>query len=211
MAKGFFKRLRMLLTDIGVWSSASTATAIKDRVYVVESESSGVPDELEISQLLDMAGIKGKEREQCFEVVGRIPVAQIVKSGVVTDRLDKMSCETSVAITVSNNTNRNWLNLVFLARIPTFLAEGVGEIEADCEMHAVQGASIAKFELKKVGALQSANFSYKVTNILSQAEANTIPLPVIINYKEGEPFVVTPVIMEEHAENAEKPVEKRQQ
>ena len=52
--------------------------------------------------------------------------------------------------------------------------------------------------------MQSASISYKVPIMVSQAEANSIPVPAVIKYVEGKPLVISQVKVEKQAESLEK-------
>ncbi len=166
------------------------------RMCVVEAESSGVLDEIQLSKLFDQAGLKGKKRQRCFEVAGRIPLEQNVQSCVVTGKGSKILCETTVTATISNNTNRNWNNVELLVSIPDFLAEDLTSIKTENRVEFLKGKPVVKFLVEKIGAMQSAKISYSVDRLIAQAEANSIQLPAVINCKEGEPLVITQVKME---------------
>ncbi len=195
----------IVLPTLGEHEAAGKpAEEIKQIACPVEAEESGIPDEFEVSQMLEGAGLESKRRQKCLETAGKIPIVQIVKGCVITDKSDRMRCETTVTITVANNTNRNWENIVFFARVPEFFAEDLSEVEADCKIHPVEGTSILKFRMPKVGAMQSASVSYKTAKMISQAEANSIPLPAVVSYKQGKPLVIAQVKVEKKAEEAEK-------
>ncbi len=189
------------------WSKGR-ATKINNVLCPVESESSGVLEDFELSQLLENAEIKGAKREKAIEFAGRTPVVQIVRGCILTGKRKKIVCETTVAMTVPNNTNRNWKNVVVLAGIPEFLGKP-GEIKADCEILCLEDSPVIKFVLPKIGALQSASISYKAPTMVSQAEANSIPLPAIIKYREGKPLIIAQVNVEKQAESTEKIKKKR--
>jgi len=172
----------------------------KKRVCNVESDSAGVPGELELSQLLDAVGFTGKKRRRASLFAGRTPLKQVIRGCVVTDKKNRSRCETTVTVSVSNNTNRNWKNLVVLAEIPEFLCDGIGQIESEEEMDVLEEAGAIKFKLTKVGAMQSASFSYKSETMISQAEANSVPLPAVIGYRKGKPLVIAQVRVEKQAE-----------
>ncbi|MDP2974214.1 MAG: hypothetical protein Q8N60_04125, partial [Candidatus Diapherotrites archaeon] len=193
-------RQAAMLGGIAPGGSAAPVSMKKKRACIVQSESGGVADEFDLSQLLDAAGMPAKEREKCAEVAGRIPITQIVKGFILTDYSNRMSCETTVAITISNNTNRNWRNLVLLASIPDFLADDAGEIDADCEMQAIDGTPVVRFFFEKVGAMHSGLILYRVPLLVSQAEANSIALPAVISFEESKPLVITQVNVEKRAE-----------
>jgi len=184
------------------------AEQVKNVLCPVEAESSGVLEDFELSQLLDNAKIKGNEREKTIEFVGRTPVVQITRGCIITGKHKKISCETTVTMTVSNNTNRNWKNVVVLAGIPEFLGKP-DEIKADCEILGLEGSPVVKFILPKVGAMQSASISYNVEIMVSQAEANSIPLPAVIKYDEGKPLIIAQVKIEKQAESQEKGQKKK--
>ncbi len=193
-------RQAAMLGGIAPGGSAAPVSMKKKRACIVQSESGGIADEFDLSQLLDAAGMSAKEREKCAEAAGRIPITQIVKGFIFTDYSNRMSCETTVAITISNNTNRNWRNLVLLASIPDFLAEDAMEIDADCEMQAIDGTPVVRFFLEKVGAMHSGCIFYRVPLLVSQAEANSIALPAVISCEESKPLVITQVNVEKRAE-----------
>jgi hypothetical protein len=193
-------RQAAMLGGIAPGGSAAPVSMKKKRACIVQSESGGIADEFDLSQLLDAAGMPAKEREKCAEAAGRIPITQIVKGFIFTDYSNRMSCETAVAITISNNTNRNWRNLVLLASIPDFLAEDAREIDADCEMQAIDGTPVVKFFIEKVGAMHSGLILYRVPLLVSQAEANSIALPAVISCEESKPLVITQVNVEKRAE-----------
>ena len=50
--------------------------------------------------------------------------------------------------------------------------------------------------------MQSASFTYKAETMISQAEANSVPLPAVIGYKKGKPLVIAQVRVEKQAEEA---------
>ena len=194
-------RQAAMLGGIAQGGSTAPVSMKKKRACIVQSESGGIADEFDLSQLLDAAGMPAKEREKCAEVAGRIPITQIVKGFILTDNSNRMSCETTVAITISNNTNRNWRNLVLLASIPDFLAEdATREIDADCEMQAIDGTPVVRFFVEKVGAMHSGLILYRVPLLVSQAEANSIALPAVISCEESKPLVITQVNVEKRAE-----------
>jgi hypothetical protein len=205
-ARFFSKRDQSLFQRI-LPSLARGGTAVKHRICNVESESSGVLEELELSQMIDDAGFKGKKRQKAILYASRTPIEQLVRSCVVTYKNGKTKCETTVTATVQNNSNRNWNNLVMLVRVPLFLKKNTSSFEADCESEAIEGTTILKFKLPKVGAMQSASLSYKSGKIISQAEANSVPLPAVIRYRRGKPLVVTQVKIEKQVETAK--VEKK--
>jgi len=53
-----------------------------------------------------------------------------------------------------------------------------------------------KFLLPKIGAMQSAVITYRAKKIVSQAEANSVPLPAVVDYEEGKPLVIMQVKVE---------------
>jgi len=179
----------------------------KDRLCPVEAESSGVLEEYEMGKLLEDVGLSEKKREKAIAVAGAMPLTQLVRGCIVTDEEGRMSCETTVTVTLQNNTNRNWNKVLLAAEIPEFLAEKLSEVEADCEMHAVKGTGVARFLLPKVGAMQSSSISYKVGRMISQAEANSVPLPAVIKYRLGKPLVITQVRVVSQVKDAEKQAE----
>ncbi len=167
---------------------------VVQRLLLFESQSSGIPDEVEISRLLDGAGLKGAERKNALDsFVGRVQLQQTVKCYVVGRKERSSGFETVVSFVVANNTNRNWLNMVILARLPKFLGSNVLSMASDAKTVVERYGGILQFTLKKVRAMQSATVSYSFDRLISQPEANTVPLPVVISFGESEPLVITEV------------------
>ncbi|MBN2067736.1 MAG: hypothetical protein JW744_04675 [Candidatus Diapherotrites archaeon] len=179
------------------------AHAKKGSLCIVESESSGILDEVQTSKLFDEAGLKGKRRAASLAVAGRIPVEQLVRSCVVTGKGKGVSCNTTVSAVVSNNTNRNWKKLELLVSIPEFISEDISEVEAGENAMPLKGSNVLKFSIDKIGAMQSATISYSFPKLVSQAEANSIPLPAVIKCGEGQPLVVAQVRVEKAADSTE--------
>jgi hypothetical protein len=175
---------------------AEEGARLRNRVSVVESENAGAPPVEFLITMLNEAGISAKEKVIALELAGRILVKQTVKSFIVMEEKGKMRFETNVTISVNNTTNRNWLDMVFLAKIPQFLGETIEEISADTEIQPIMGGPIVKFVLPKVGAMQSASVTYSVPKLISQAEANSVQLPAVASFKESEPLIVTQVKMD---------------
>ena len=175
---------------------AEEKALLKNRVAVVESENTGAPPVEFLTAMLNQAGITAKEKVIALELAGRILVKQTVKSFIVMEEKGKMKFETTVTIAVNNTGNRNWLEVVFLAKIPQFLGETIEEISADTEIQPIMSGPIVKFVLPKVGAMQSASVTYSVPKLISQAEANSVQLPAAISFKESEPLIVTQIKMD---------------
>ncbi len=168
----------------------------KSGLCAVESESKGVLDEHALASLLDEAKVKGKQRLLAMQFALLTPVEQAVRGFIAANGKGQSTCETDVSITIANNTERNWSNVVVLAQIPAFFAESAAGIETEAEVHYAEGGSVARFLLPKIGAMQSWQIAYTVPKIVSQAEANSIPLPAVISYKEGKRLVITQVRVE---------------
>lgn len=170
--------------------------ANEERLKLFESDSIGVADELEVNRLLDVIGQKGEERQHSIDFAVRTQVMKVAKSFIVIGASKEARFETSVSVSLANYTNRNWKKVVVLARLPKFLGEEILEISEDTKLNAEKIGPVIKFTLEKVGAMQSVSFAYKVGKLISQAEANSIPLPAVISYEEGEPLIITQVNVE---------------
>ena len=172
------------------------AVAGEERIKLFESDSIGIADELEVDRLLDAVGQKGEERQRSIDFAASAQVMKAVKSFIVIGASKEARFETSVSVSLANYTNRNWENVVVLARLPKFLGEEILEISEDTKLNAEKIGPVIKFTLEKVGAMQSASFAYKVGKLISQAEANSIPLPAVVSYEEGESLIITQVNVE---------------
>jgi hypothetical protein len=162
----------------------------KNYVCLIESESGGTPDKKALNTMLEEAGFAEEERKFVFEVADKVPVEQRVKSSVFIDRFDKPKCETSVTMTISNNTSKDWCDVVVLAKIPGFLSENVSEIKADESLQVMKEGQIAKFTVPKIAAMQSTSLVYSIEKWIPQDKVNLVPLPAVINYEEAQPLVV---------------------
>jgi len=165
----------------------------EEKIKLFEAESNGIPPEFEIARVVEMAGFKGKKRENAIENAGKAATLQQVKSFIVMGKGKKAKFETTVRISLANNTNRNWENVVLLARIPHFLGKTVSQISEDTRVKVRKKGQLARFKLEKIGAMQSATFAYTVPRLVSQTEANSVPLPAVVSYREGEPLIITQI------------------
>lgn len=192
----------------GILKPKEKPVAGEERTKLFESEQFGRPNELELSRVLELVGKKGEERAKAADFALRTEVKQAVKSFIVMDKEKRARFETSVSVSLANYTNRNWDNVVILARLPLFLGEEIIETIGDTRLNAERAGSVLKVTLEKVGAMQSASYSYAVPKMVSQAEANSIPLPAVISYEESEPLVITQVKVEKPKKAKAKPVLK---
>jgi hypothetical protein len=179
------------------------AATAKNRLCPVEAESNGVLEEYQLAIMLHEAGFKGKKLDKAIRIAEKIPITQLVKGCVLTDKTNGMSCETTIEINLSNNTNRNWKKLKILATVPEFLAEDPSEVNCDSEMQLVEGTRNIILSLEKVAAMQSATISYKTPILVSQAEANSVQLPAVVSYKQGKPLTIAQVKVERPVEETE--------
>jgi len=170
----------------------------------VESESKGALDEEKLNELLDLARIREGSRVVAAEFAGRTPVAQAVRSCIVTDAKGGITFETTVEISIENNGNRNWTGIAVIAKLPSFLGDSLSEVSANTVLHVAKKGKLLRFDAQKIGAMHSATISYKLPRLISQEEANSIPLPAVIGYEESEPLVITSVKVEKENEKLEK-------
>jgi len=180
-------------------SSPTPAMQSRQGMCVVESEANGVLDSASLNQLLDDAGFSEEQKQGSFSVASSVPVAQTVKSCVFTSAKQKMSFMTIVKITVSNNTAMEWRNVVVIARIPAFLSGDIEQFSSDAEMGVDESGSTVRFTLKKVGILHSASIVYVSPKLISQEEADAIPLPAVVSFKESRRAVVPPLTVKRNA------------
>jgi hypothetical protein len=155
-------------------------------VCVVETEARGMLNEKALESLLDEAGYSEKKMAKAFTVATSIPITQIVKSCIFSGKGKKKNFETTVAMTLVNNTDMDWENMEVVCRTPTFFGEKINEVFSDTKMEASETNSILKFELKRISAKQSASIVYSVPKLISQEEANKVSLPAVTAYKEGK-------------------------
>ena len=168
----------------------------KSGLCIVESGSKGVLEEHALAGLLDEAKVRGKQRLLAMQFALLTPVEQTVRGFIAGNGKGQSTCETDVSIMIANNTDMNWSDVVVLAEIPDFVAESAAGIETEAGVRYAKDSSVARFLLPKIGAMQSWQIAYTVPKIVSQAEANSIPLPAVIGYKEGKRLVVTQVRVE---------------
>jgi len=159
--------------------------ALAKTVCAVETEASGMLDHSSLDKLLDEADLPEAERARAFEIATAVPTVQAVKSCIFTDEDGKMSFETAVTNTLINNSNRDWRQVLVIARIPSFL-EGNYNVSADTKMDAREENSLLWFTLGRVGAKQSATIVYTVPKLISREEATQVSFPAVVGFKEAK-------------------------
>ena len=172
----------------------------EDRVRLFAAESEGVANDYDVSWILDKLGLKAEARQNAIEFAARTNVLQSIKCCLVATKKSEARFETMVTITLENNTNRNWLNAKVAVKIPKFFGKTFLELSEDTKVSVKKFDFATEFVLEKVGAMQSTSFSYAVPLLISQAEANSVPLPAIIGYEEGDPLIITVVNVEKQKE-----------
>ncbi len=173
----------------------------EDRVRLFAAESEGTANDYDVGWILDKLGLKAEVRENAMEFAARTNVLQSVKCCLVVTKKGEASFETTVMVTIENNTNRNWLNAKVAVKIPRFFGKTFLEKSEDTKINVKKFDSVAEFILEKVGAMKLTTFSYTVPLLISQPEANSVPLPAVIGYEEGEPLVITIVNIEKEKEH----------
>jgi hypothetical protein len=172
-----------------IWPARRRAIAeepiARQGICLAESEASGVLDSNALNALLEGAGFSDEEKRNAFAVATTVPVIQTVKSYIFTSEREKTTFETVVKIAVSNNSNRDWANVVLIAKIPAFLSGAVSEIAGDVEMQAAEKGSAIKFTVEKIGALTSANIIYRAPKLIAQQEVESIALPAVVALEQG--------------------------
>ncbi len=172
-----------------IWPAARRSIAeepiARQGICLAESEASGVLDSNALNGLLEDAGFSEEEKRNAFAVATTVPVIQTVKSYIFTADREKTTFETVVKIAVSNNSNRDWANVVLIAKIPAFLSGAVSEIAGDVEMQAAEKGSAIKFTVEKIGALTSASIIYRAPKLIAQQEVESIALPAVVALEQG--------------------------
>jgi len=172
-----------------IWPARRRAIAeeptARHGICLAESEASGVLDSNALNALLEDAGFSDEEKRNAFSVATTVPVIQTVKSYIFTADREKTTFETVVKIAVSNNSNRDWENVVLIAKIPVFLSGSVSEIAGDVEMQAAEKGSAIQFTVEKIGALTSANIIYRAPKLIAQQEVESIALPAVVAIEQG--------------------------
>lgn len=178
-----------LITARFIWPAGRRAIAeepiARQGICLAESEASGVLDSNALNALLEDAGFSEEEKRNSFAVATTVPVIQTVKSYIFTAEREKTTFETVVKIAVSNNSNRDWGNVVLIAKIPVFLSGSVSEIAGDVEMQAAEKGSAIQFTVEKISALTSANIIYRAPKLIAQQEVESIALPAVVALEQG--------------------------
>jgi len=175
-----------------------------EALCLVESDSNGVLDEDLLDKTLNLAGLRGRKKLVAAEFAGVTNVKQVVKGCVMANKKGKGRFETRIEIVITNNSDMNWTNVSAIAGLPKFLGLKISGLEADVKLEAVKDKKIIRFDIEKLGAMHSASILYRIPMLVSQEEANSIPLPAIIGYEESEPLVITQIKVERKAEPVER-------